>query len=248
MLDVVDLRAFYASPVGGLAQRMILAAIRKHWENLRDYAVLGLGYAPPYLDALKADSPERMLAFMPAQQGVVAWPGAGLAAASLVEPSDLPLRDQSIDRILCIHALETAARPDELMDELWRILSPGGRLLAIVPNRRGIWARADNNPFAQGQPFSRRQVTALMRNALFTPIEWSEALYFPPMKRKVILKMAAATEAIGARLSLPLAGVHIIEATKQVYRPVLARKAARIPAVLRPILAGSNRDKHSVNL
>jgi hypothetical protein len=121
-------------------------------------------------------------------------------------------------------------------------------LLAVVPNRRGFWARADNNPFAQGQPFSRRQVTALMRNALFTPIEWSEALYFPPMRRKIVLKAAAATEAVGARLSLPLAGVHIVEATKQVYRPVLARKGARVPAVLRPILAGSNRDKHSVNL
>jgi SAM-dependent methyltransferase len=240
MLDVVDLRAFYASPVGALAQRMILAGIRKHWESLRDYAVLGLGYAPPYLDALKSDGPERMLAFMPAQQGVVAWPGNGLAAASLVEPSDLPLRDQSIDRILCIHALETAPRPDELMDELWRVLSPGGRLLAVVPNRRGIWARADNNPFAQGQPFSRRQVTALMRNALFTPIEWSEALYFPPFRRKLILKMAGAAEAVGARLSLPLAGVHIVEATKQVYRPVLARKAARVSAVLRPILVGGN--------
>ncbi len=152
-LDVVDLRSFYASPLGATAQRLVGRAIRARWSSLRDFAVLGLGYAPPYLDGLRADHPERMLAFMPAAQGVVGWPADGLSASALVDATELPLRDQTIDRVLLIHALELSRDPAHLLAEIWRVLAPSGRLLAIIPNRRGVWARTDNNPFAQGQPF-----------------------------------------------------------------------------------------------
>jgi SAM-dependent methyltransferase len=238
-LDVVDLRSFYVSPLGRSAQRFVLRAIRQRWDDLRDFAVLGLGYATPYLDAFRADHPERLIAFMPAQQGIVDWPPDGLSAAALVDALDLPLRDQTFDRILLIHALEMARDPHDLLAELWRILSPGGRLLAVVPNRRGVWARSDNNPFAQGQPYSRRQVTALMRGALFTPIHWGEALYAPPINRRMALRLAASLEAIGGPMSLPFSGVHVIEATKQVYRPVPVRKLARLPVGLEPALSPS---------
>jgi len=119
------------------------------------------------------------------------------------------------------------------------VLAPGGRLIAVVPSRRGLWARLDATPFGQGQPFSRAQLTGLMRDALFTPIHWTEALYFPPVQRRTVLRTAVAWERVGATLSLPFAGVHIIEATKQVYRPVASRKVAR-RFVLAPALLPGN--------
>lgn len=234
-LDVVDLKSFYASQLGQVAQRMILRGIRNRWENLSGLALLGLGYATPYLDTLR-EGTERAIAFMPARQGVVAWPPGQLSSASLVEATDMPLRDSVVDRILLVHALETSDDPAALMSEVWRILAPGGQIMMIVPNRRGPWARLDTTPFGHGQPFSRRQLTELMRQALFTPTHWGEALFMPPIERKFFLRSALAWERLGGSLPYPFAGVYVIEATKQVYRPALAGKAARVRGLLQPIL------------
>jgi len=233
--DVIDLRSFYASPLGRVAQRMILRAIRTRWTSLQGLALLGHGYAIPYLDDLR-EGTERTIAFMPARQGVAPWPRGMLSAVSLVEGSELPLRDSVMDRVVLVHSLEVSDDPSALMSEIWRILAPGGHVMIIVPNRRGPWARMDTTPFGAGQPFSRRQVTALLRHALFTPTHWSEALYMPPIRRRFILQTAMGWERLGASLSLPFAGLHVIEATKQVYRPALAGKMARVRGLLQPVL------------
>ncbi len=237
-LDVVDLRGFYASPLGLVTRRLLTRAIRHRWPDARGLAVLGLGYAIPYLGTLR-DEAERTLAFMPARQGVVHWPASGLSAAALVDGEEMPLRESSVDRVLLVHALEVAEDPAALLSEIWRVLAPGGRLLTVVPSRRGLWARSDATPFGQGQPFSRRQVIGLMRQALFTPVHWGEALYVPPAQRRIFLRSADIWERVGATLSIPFAGVHIIEASKQIYRPALVRKAVRVRAPLRPVLVPS---------
>lgn len=237
-LDVVDLKSFYSSPLGHVARDMILRAIRYRWEDLSGLALLGLGYATPYLDTLR-EGTERTIAFMPARQGIIAWPPGQLSAVSLVEGTDLPLRDQVVDRVLMVHALETADDPAGLMSEVWRILAPGGHVMIVVPNRRGSWARVDTTPFGHGQPFSRRQVTQLLRQALFTPVHWGEALFVPPIQRRFFLRTAMAWERLGGSLPLRLGGLYLIEATKQVYRPALAGKAARVRGLLQPILVPS---------
>ena len=111
-----------------------------------------------------------------------------------------------------------------LLREVWRVLAAGGRLLAVVPNRRGLWARMDTTPFGHGRPYSRSQITQLLRETWFTPTGWSEALYVPPIARGWFLRSAVAWERTGATLSAPFAGVHIVEATKQVYRAIPARR------------------------
>ena len=113
-------------------------------------------------------------------------------------------------------------------------------LLAVVPNRRGLWARMDTTPFGQGRPYSRPQITHLLRETWFTPIGWGEALYVPPIARGWFLRSAVAWERAGATISAPFAGVHIVEATKQVYRAIPARRERRrlVPA-LQPVLAPS---------
>lgn len=237
-VDVVDLKSFYAGRLGGVARDLILRALRSRWTELGGLALLGLGYANPYLDLLR-EGTERTLSFMPARQGVVAWPHGLLSATSLVEPADLPLRDSVVDRILLVHAIENADDPGELMREVWRVLAPGGHLMIVVPNRRGPWARLDTTPFGHGQPFSRGQLTALLRQALFTPVHWGEALFMPPLDRRYILRTALFWERVGSALPLPFAGVHVIEATKQLYRPAMAGKMARVRGLIEPVLVPS---------
>jgi SAM-dependent methyltransferase len=129
-----------------------------------------------------------------------------------------------------------------VMEEIWRVLAPGGRFVIIAPSRRGVWARADGTPFGQGQPYSKGQLRDLIREAQFSPVFWGEALYAPPFQRRFFINWAPAIERIGAAVGLPFAGVHIVEATKQVYRPVSIRRVARRPLIaLEPALAPTAR-------
>src|SRR5919197_2092940 len=238
-IDVVDLRGFYAQRLGTVARRFVGRGIRSHWADTRGRRLVGLGYAIPYLGLFREEA-ERCLAFMPAAQGVLKWPTARPTLAALVDEFELPLPDAAVDRLLLVHALEMAHDPGALLRECWRVLAPGGRLLAVVPNRRGLWARMDTTPFGQGRPYSRSQITYLLRDTWFTPTNWGEALYVPPIARNWFLRSAGAWERTGARLSAPFAGVHIVEATKQVYRAIPARRErGRLVPELEPVLAPS---------
>jgi SAM-dependent methyltransferase len=238
-VDVVDLRNFYAQGLGVVARRFIGRGIRTRWSDTTGQRILGVGYATPYLGLFREEA-ERCLAFMPAAQGVVKWPSERPGLAALVEETELPLTDAAVDRVLLVHALEMADDAIELLREIWRVLAPNGRLLAVVPNRRGLWARIDTTPFGHGRPYSRAQITNILRETWFTPNGWGEALYVPPVARGWFLRSAVAWERTGATLSAPFAGVHIVEATKQVYRAIPARREKRglVPA-LEPVLAPS---------
>jgi SAM-dependent methyltransferase len=237
--DVVDLRDFYAQRLGTVARRFVGRGIRTRWADTRGQRVLGVGYATPYLGLFREEA-ERCLAFMPAVQGVVKWPTDKPSLAALVDELELPLPDAAVDRVLLVHALEMAHDPGALLREVWRVLAGGGRMLVVVPNRRGVWARLDTTPFGHGRPYSRSQITQLLREAWFTPSGWGEALHVPPVARGWFLRSAPAWERVGATIAAPFAGVHIVEATKQVYRAIPARRErARLVPALEPALAPS---------
>ncbi|MGQ3672947.1 class I SAM-dependent methyltransferase [Xanthobacter sp. TB0136] len=231
-LDVVDLRNFYAQPLGVMTRRLLGRTIRRRFHDVTGLSVLGIGYATPYLNVFREEA-ERCIAMMPAAQGVVHWPIGERSQTALVDEMMLPLPTASMDRVLVVHALEMTSQAEEMLREVWRVLSPGGRLLAVVPNRRGVWARLDTTPFGNGRPFSRGQLVSLMREALFTPIGWDDALYAPPSRW--FLRTAVALERIGGKLSLPFSGAIVVEATKQMYRPVPVRRP-RLAPVLEPAL------------
>jgi SAM-dependent methyltransferase len=231
--DIVDLRSFYAQPLGHVARRLISRSVRRHWPDTRGMAVMGIGYPTPYLGVFREEV-ERTFAFMPAAQGVVKWPSAAPSLAALVHETLLPLPDASVDRVLAVHALEMTLHAPDMLRETWRVLAAGGRLMLIVPNRRGLWARMDNTPFGYGRPYSKSQLVELLREALFTPTNWDEALWVPPVARNAFLRTAVAWERLGKTLSFPFAGVRIVEATKQVWRPVPARPARALGRVLAP--------------
>lgn len=72
-LDVVHLRAFYDLPLGRLLRSLIGAPIRKMWPDLTGQALLGIGYAGPFMRPY-LDTVDRAIAAMPAPQGAVHWP------------------------------------------------------------------------------------------------------------------------------------------------------------------------------
>ena len=233
-LDVVDLKDFYSGPLGRVVRRVIGRKLRVLWPNTNGQTVMGLGYAGPYLRGFMDDT-DHVMAFMPAVQGVVNWPEKPPFRTALVDPFELPLANGSVDRMIIVHALEMSESAHALLREAWRALAPGGRLIIIVPNRRGLWARLDHTPFGHGQPFSRSQLTRILRDAMFSPSGWVGALHMPPSNWRFMLRGASAWERLGASIWGRFAGVNIVEAEKQVYMPLGADKR-RVVKRLRPAL------------
>lgn len=238
-IDVVGLRRFYSQRLGTVTRRLINLAVRRHWPVTQSERVLGFGYTTPYLGLFR-ETAERCLAFMPAEQGVLKWPTARPTLSALVEEHAIPLPDSAMDRILLVHALEMSHDPAALLREMWRVLAPGGRIMIVIPNRSGMWVRTDVTPFGHGRPYSRGQITELLRQTWFAPAAWSEALYVPPVDRSWFLRTAIAWERAGSAIGAPFAGVRLVEAGKQVARPTPVRRERRrlIPA-LEPALAPS---------
>jgi SAM-dependent methyltransferase len=59
------------------------------------------------------------------------------------EPTALPLESASID-VACVHGLlHEVSQPGPVVDELYRVLKPGGKVLAVVPARYDVdfWCR-----------------------------------------------------------------------------------------------------------
>ena len=214
--DAIDSRNFYASALGAVARRMIQRRIRTIWPNVSGMEVLGLGFATPYLGAFHGEA-LRTLAAMPAAQGVLHWPTDGDGLTTLVDETDLPFADVSISRVLLVHALESTDNVRPMLREVWRVLASGGRMIIVVPNRQGLWARFESTPFGRGPPYSSRQISTVLRENLFTPYQSVKALFIPPTRSRMMLSSALALEEIGLRWFPAFAGVTIIEATKQIY-------------------------------
>ncbi|MGE0845137.1 MAG: class I SAM-dependent methyltransferase [Flavobacteriaceae bacterium] len=234
-LDVIELRDFYAEATGIVVRRILATRLQRLWPDVREQSIAGIGYATPYLAIFRGRA-GRVLALMPAAQGVVRWPIEGASASALVDELDLPLTDAAIDRAIVAHGLESTNDPAAMLEEAWRVLKPGGRLIIVVANRRGVWARTDTSPFGHGRPFSRSQLSRLLRNAGFSPEQWVDALYVPPFRYRPLLRFATAFERIGAFLRLPMSGAIIVEAVKRAHggQAVRVRQQARRV----PVLAG----------
>ncbi len=230
--DVADIRKFYGTALGQVCLRSITRKIRIFWPDCRGETIIGLGYASPYLNTFQNEA-KCMAVLMPAAQGVLHWPGMRANLAALTHEDELPLSDASVDKVVIIHALEHTQHAGNMIEEAWRILSPGGKLLLIAPNRGGLWARLENNPFGFGVPYSGYQGSKILTDAMFSINNLDYALYCLPTQSRNILKIADFLERIGSRFLKPLAGVIVIEAEKQVYslRPIKA-KTSRISRLI----------------
>ena len=243
--DVYELRKFYYSrALGRVVQRVLRDRLTSLWppEQTQGMTVAGYGFAAPLLRPYLAPA-RRVSALMPGPQGVMAWPPAMANRSVLCEETAWPLDTGSVDRLVLLHALETADQPAMLLDEAWRVLGPGGRMVVMVPNRAGLWARSEMTPFGFGRSFSAGQLESQARAAGFVPERTGAALYIPPSDRRFWLKSANFWEQAGRRISQVLvAGVVLTELTKQVPAPSGRGKRVSVPSPL-DVLEGIARPR-----
>ncbi|GLQ36077.1 hypothetical protein GCM10007939_23610 [Amylibacter marinus] len=232
-LDVIDLRKFYyRTKLGRIAQRALREQVEKIWGDSKGQTVAGFGFAAPMLRPFLKPA-RRVLCLMPGQQGVMPWPEGQENHSVLTPETSWPVANGFIDKLVVLHGLETCDNQSELLNEIWRVLGPGGSVLFIVPNRSGLWARSDKTPFGFGRPYSLGQLESQLRSHNFLVERHVSALFFPPSHRPFWLRFAKYWEGFGLRGVVPLAaGVVMIEATKRVYaRP----KVGLGQAVKRPL-------------
>jgi SAM-dependent methyltransferase len=232
--DVLELRQFYASDLGRAARAMVERKLLEAWDDAHGLDVLAVGYATPFIAPFR-DRARRVVAAMPAQQGVEIWPGDGANLTTLTPEDSLPFTNALFDRVLVVHGLEESADPVAFLREVWRVLAPSGRAILTVASRNGLWANTERTPFGHGRPYSRSQLAELMREAELEPSGWTRALYVPPVGW--MARWADGFEQAGSRLWPGFAGLLMMEATKQTFavksQGVRARVRVASP-VLRP--------------
>ncbi len=233
--DVVDLREYYESEGGQLTRRLVREACRRLWPNIAGYSVLGLGYATPYLRPFMGEA-ERLMAFMPAPQGVTWWPRDAANATALVEETALPLPDQSVNRILLIHALENTDHIANLLHEASRVLDAQGRMIVAVPGSMGWWARERFSPFSYGFSFSLAHLRRVLTHNNFQIEHHERALFIPPFARRWSPSTIDWIERQGRRCIPSFAGLMLVEVSKQVYSRPMREKVRVAPARLAPLL------------
>ena len=235
-LDVQELNGFYQTPLGMVARHLLAYRIRTLWPDVHGEKVLGIGFAAPFVRPFLGEAGRVILA-MPEQQGAIRWPQEAPSTTFLASETQLPLADASVDKVLAVHCLESCDAVRTFLREIWRVLAPEGRLLLIVPNRRGLWARFDTTPFGQGHPYSRGQIKRLLSECLFDTTEWSSSLFMPPLNWRIVLKTAVPVERAGHYAWPGFSGVLMVEAQKQLYAPI--GRSAPAKAKLRTANAAS---------
>ena len=233
--DVLELRRFYAGPLGRAARDMLGRKLAETWGDVTGLDILGLGYATPFLE--RFPRARRAVAMMPAEQGVEAWPSLGPGNRTCIAHENaLPFTNALFDRVLVVHGLEESDDPLALLREVWRVMAPSGRVVLAAAARSGVWCHSEATPFGYGRPFTRAQLEQLAREAELEPIAWSRALYAPPVAG--LARYAEGFEQAGARLWPRFAGLILLEAVKQTFatKPKGLGAPARVfvPGALRP--------------
>jgi len=234
-LDVLDLRNFYyRTRLGRAAQKAIRDQLVTLWPPKSGETIVGYGFAVPLLRPWLGTA-ARVIGLMPGPQGVMPWPAGMPNVSVLSEETSWPLASESVDRLVLMHGLETSENPSGVLQECARVLRPEGQLMVVVPNRAGLWCRADSTPFGYGRPYSASQLEAQLKVHDLLPERTTSALYLPPSGSSFWLRTADAWERYAAFTPWRSGGVIMVEASRQVWNPRRGGLGAVVRAPLRAL-------------
>lgn len=218
--STIELSQFYKTPLGQKLVQVLIQKFTKIWPVPKNEQIVGLGYCSPILDYYyqQESSNDYVMATIP-EMGVSYWPYAEVNNRTiLVAEDELPIKSESVNRLMMMHCLEFCHNIDYVLQEAYRVLVPGGRAILVIPHRLSMWSRFEHTPFGFGHPFHIRHIKRIIRRTHFVPTHTETALLFPPINSQLFLKTALTIEKIGAALLSNFGGgVVIIEVEKQLY-------------------------------
>ncbi len=208
-MNASELKSFYETPLGKFTCRKLRAKITSFWPEMASEKILGFGFAQPYLPLFSYGN--NIIALMPQNLGPVKIEDA--CAAVITDPTKLPLNNEFFDRAIIIHGIEHVKIPENLIEEIWRVLKPDGKLLLIAPNESGVWLRS-NSPFHKTKAYSRHKLNEYLYFNKFFIKRTRCALFFIPTRYKTLNQIG---EFIGSVFLRHFSGIIIIEAEKRIF-------------------------------
>lgn len=177
-------------------------------------------------------------------------PGEGVDLVA--DADELPLDSDSIDTVIAHHCLEFAPNPHQVLREIQRVLTPQGQLLVVGFNpysllgintylrglsRQSLWH--------QHRPVSENRLTDWL-HLLGCEVQDTVRLYgMPPVGSGKLRQWLVRSDAWCQRNNLPVGGLYILHAIKQVsavHRPrnlLRSRGERLIGLVAKPAAAPS---------
>lgn len=160
---------FYKTASGKYLSNEIENLLIRGWAEaeLARCHILCLGFPPPGLKVVTPKAASFAL-FTPAFLGPKKMVQKGLNISALGDEAHLPFHSGSYDLAFIFHALEYIEDPVSFLEEVWKVLSPGGRVLVMVPNRKGAW-RKSGVPYSKAtRGFLFREIKTLLSDKGFT--------------------------------------------------------------------------------
>ena len=87
--------------------------------------------------------------------------------------TSIPLADKTMDLVLCTEVLEHIHEHEQALDEIARVMAPGGWLLITVPTPPAI-----EDPAHVREGYSRQELVALLSRRGFDVVETRFCMYF----------------------------------------------------------------------
>ena len=124
--NINKIASWYGTALGNQVQRLLMKQLEQFVPKQTDARVLIVGYAPAAGDVF----PQALWA-APEQMGILPWPENAPNRATLVKEHQLPFADDEFDKVILLHVLEYADAVPQLLEEVYRITAPGGKVLAV---------------------------------------------------------------------------------------------------------------------
>ena len=117
--------------------------------------------------------------------------------------SSLSYKDSTFDAVTCLDVVEHLLDPGSLIDEIYRVLKPGGQLVLTTPNIRnfrnlytlifrGIFPQTSPDTFVWGGGhlhfFTRKDINSIFKKAGFNRIKFfvNQGQFLLSKKRKAV--------------------------------------------------------------
>ena len=234
LYDVGKINTFYNHSHGQIVAKLLREDLSNIWEPSKTTSNLAVGF-PFYF------FPEDIICpvLMPVEIGGIAWAHNQEIYTAIIDSNSWPLESDSIDCIFISHALEFITDHHSFLMEAGRVLKSAGKLILMVPHRRGFWLRTETTPFGHGTPFSKGQIFRLLKNTGLNPEKCTRSLFLPPFAYKLPEALSNQIEIVGEHLLQLLGGVLIVEATKMVYAEPKKNRAKTKARLFAPVKSQS---------
>ena len=186
--------AWYETPLGvvvGSCERKLLVRLSGRLRGARVLEVgVGTGYFGAWLAALGAQVVGVDLSMPMLRQAQAKGLPVGLLRA---DAGALPLAAGSFDVACTVTMLEFVPEPRRALDEMWRTLRPGGRMVVGVLNARSPWAERREPPFDRAHYYTPLELGRLL--APYGRVHLRSTVFFRPNGR--LLRWARVLERLG---------------------------------------------------